>query len=128
MKWICQSTLPLHHTRSIYSVSWSKVHKNLIVSVGGDGCIKVIQVQDDHESGEGGNTVNDTTIHNNNNNNFKIIAQEEEAHGHSDINCVEWCPPPLMDARMSDADRDAMGLLFLTTGDDGVVKVWRLVL
>lgn len=39
LTWKCASTIPNAHTRTIYSVSWSK--ENVIATAGGDDTIKL---------------------------------------------------------------------------------------
>ena len=45
----------------------------------------------------------------------RIVAKMFNAHDIHDINSVVWCP------------RKGFEDLFATAGDDGVVKVWRVV-
>lgn len=45
----------------------------------------------------------------------KLLASISGAHDVSDVNSVSWCPRP---------DHTDM---FATAGDDGSVKVWRVV-
>ncbi len=45
----------------------------------------------------------------------RVIAKVSEAHGVHDVNSVVWCP------------RAGFEDLFATAGDDGAVKVWRVV-
>lgn len=116
------------------------------MSVGGDGKIKIISVG----GGESRGVDDDGQIH--------VVAEMEEAHGHADINCVQWCPQMTFEKSTTttssnsssstslnyettsmDHDKmkqqeqeklwnDYLGYLFLTAGDDGLVKVWRLVM
>ena len=46
----------------------------------------------------------------------KLIARLDKAHGVHDLNSVVWCP------------RKGLEGVFATAGDDGVVRVWRLIL
>ncbi|KAI9202995.1 WD40-repeat-containing domain protein [Polychytrium aggregatum] len=68
-KWSCVATLADHHTRTIYSVSWSKLN-NKIATASGDNSIKIVEEGSDNE--------------------FKTVLDHPNAHGDSDINCVRW--------------------------------------
>lgn len=55
-----------------------------------------------------------------------IVAQIESAHGVFEVNHVTWAPRPVVkreDVSESEGGRED---LIVTTGDDGVVKVWEL--
>ncbi|KAI8920166.1 WD40-repeat-containing domain protein [Powellomyces hirtus] len=98
-KWHCIATLPEHHSRTIYSVAWSKVHGR-VATTGADNCIRIIeQVQP---------TTTDMPT-------FTVATTLREPHGHSDMNSAQWCP----------LDREGLGSLLATAGDDGAVRVWR---
>lgn len=45
----------------------------------------------------------------------RIAARLESAHGVFDVNSVVWCP------------RDGLEDVFGTAGDDGHVKIWKVV-
>ena len=78
-----------------------------------------------------------------------LLASIEDAHTISDINCVKWCttkPTAPRKGPSSDPDEEDAGMdqqkadetyvsrakealkgLLATAGDDGLVKVWKLV-
>lgn len=111
------------HERSIYSISWGVgkgTSENLgwLATTGGDGkiniweitvCLTFIprQIETDKPSQE--------TQHTNDPLSAKLLARISGAHDVSDVNSVSWCP------RLEHAD------LLATAGDDGSVKVWRVV-
>ncbi|WRT64488.1 uncharacterized protein IL334_001420 [Kwoniella shivajii] len=96
------------HSRSIFSLSWcpSPSHSpestdlGLLASAGGDGKIVVFQL-----------TSKDSGVE------MRPIAAVKEAHGVSDVNAVGWCIRE---------DKKGLGLLS-SAGDDGSLKVWRVV-
>ena len=51
-----------------------------------------------------------------------VIAQLESAHGVFEINHIAWAPRPIQKGESSPKQED----LIVTTGDDGLVKVWEL--
>lgn len=102
------------HTRSVFSLSWSagglspdQGGLGLLASAGGDGKIVVWQLSVPTSGGE----TADATI------SISPIAAVRDAHGVSDVNSVAWCVRE---------DGRGQGLLS-SCGDDGSVKVWRVV-
>nr|ODO04327.1 WD40 repeat protein Ciao1 [Cryptococcus depauperatus CBS 7855] len=95
------------HSRSVFSLSWSpspspnQGNLGLLVSGGGDGKLIVWSLSSD----EVGRVE------------MKPIAAVKGAHGVSDVNSVGWCVRE---------DGKGKGMLS-SAGDDGSVKVWRLV-
>ncbi|KAF9256729.1 WD40 repeat-like protein [Marasmius fiardii PR-910] len=98
------------HGRSIYSISWGVGNGEVaedygfqgwIVTGGGDGVLRVWEItdRDEHEN---------PICH-------RMIASLPDAHGVHDINTVVWCP------------RAGLNHLLASTGDDGLVKVWKIV-
>lgn len=80
---------------------------------------------------------------------WELVAEQEDAHGVSDINCVRWCtskphlaPLPKgsdqedeeMDVKADEAVKrereqrwtDATTRVLATAGDDAAVRIWRL--
>ncbi|KAJ8581715.1 WD40 repeat-like protein [Rhizopogon salebrosus TDB-379] len=102
-----QSVIELKgHQRSIYSISWGvgkRTSESLgwLATTGGDGKINVWDIT---ESPSPKNPLA-----------ARLLASISGAHDTSDINSVSWCP------RSDHAD------LFASAGDDGSVKVWRVV-
>ncbi|KAJ3181606.1 hypothetical protein HDU85_003548 [Gaertneriomyces sp. JEL0708] len=69
-KWQCISTLSDCHSRTIYAVSWSKIH-GCIATAGADCTVQLIQKTP---------------------NGFEVTATLPNPHGTADVNCVRWCP------------------------------------
>ncbi|KAF6757751.1 WD40-repeat-containing domain protein [Ephemerocybe angulata] len=102
-RWVQVAVLDSHE-RSVYSVSWGKGNNGSglgwLASAGGDGTIRVWDVQESEDSSIALNP--------------KLIASYPEAHGVFDVNCVSWNP------------RAGMEDVFATAADDGSVKIWRI--
>jgi WD40 repeat protein len=98
-EWECTATLPKAHSRSVYSVSWSKV-TGRIVSCGGDGKIVVYEEAEDNE--------------------WKIVAEVGLAHGAYEINCVAWS------TRYDKDKRGENDEIIISSCDDGKVNFWVL--
>lgn len=105
-QWQPALIIPNAHERSLYSISWAlpaeeegedEKNKGWIASAGGDGSIKIWQVELDETR---------TVSH-------RLIAEIENAHGVADVNCVTWSPR-------------IRGLL-ASSGDDFASRVWRVV-
>ncbi|KAH9943553.1 WD40 repeat-like protein [Amylocystis lapponica] len=109
-KWECVSVLE-GHERSVYCVSWGKNTDGRegalgrLASTGGDGMILVWEMR---ASPSGTDSGKSTLSH-------EIVARLSQAHGVSDVNSIVWCP------------RKGLENVFATAGDDGVVKVWKVV-
>ena len=97
--WTEESQLPKRHQLPIYSVAWSK-STGRIVSTGGDGRIVVYE---EHWGGSGAEWV--------------VIAEVDAAHGVVQVNHVCW-------AKRADKGRSEEEVVVVSTGDDGVVRVW----
>ncbi|WEW55650.1 Cytosolic iron-sulfur protein assembly protein [Emydomyces testavorans] len=129
--WHEECQLPSAHDLSIYSVAWSKT-TGLIASTGADGRIVVYQERflpqsliEAQTTSEGEN-LSWTK--------WEVVACIDAAHGIYEVNHVCW-------AKRADQSRSQQrGLnddgmvtdsideeeVLLSTGDDGVVKVWRI--
>ncbi|KAI8821138.1 WD40-repeat-containing domain protein [Fimicolochytrium jonesii] len=107
-KWRNIFTIPEHHDRTIYCVSWSKVHGR-VVTAGADNKVKILESM---AANDGITNGDDSTTPQ-----FATVATITDSHGHSDINCVKWCP----------LKENGYGDLLATGGDDGAVRVWRFV-
>jgi cytosolic iron-sulfur protein assembly protein CIAO1 len=82
---------------SCYSVDWNRFSSH-VVSGGGDNSIVLCHIKESNSSDRG------------------VISREyriEDAHD-GDINCVQWNPSP------------TLSHLLVSTGDDGLVKLWKL--
>lgn len=121
--WREETQLPRRHERPIYAVAWKN---NKIVSTGGDGRIVVYEErrmeseQDaepksngeaslarDDEGDGGGDHISAIKTE------WTVIKQIEAGHGVYEINHVCW------------ASRGSEDLI-VTSGDDGVIKIWTL--
>ncbi|XP_019856023.1 PREDICTED: probable cytosolic iron-sulfur protein assembly protein CIAO1 homolog [Amphimedon queenslandica] len=79
--WKCSCTLGGHHTRSIYTIDWSKC-SGLLAAGGGDDTIRIYREDPGSDP---------------NQSNFSLLWQQEKAHS-TDVNCISWHPkdPQLM--------------------------------
>lgn len=135
--WKEQATLPHTHELAIYSVAWGQ--EGRIVSIGADGRLVVYQERavthpaaangaetmryDNDESMEpkrrtpertkGSHSPYQSETPPHRQTEWVILAEVQEAHGVFEINHVCW-------ARRGGSD------VIVTTGDDGVIKVWSL--
>jgi len=128
--WIQESTLPRRHERAIYSIAWSK-RTGRVVSTGGDGKLVVYEerwktptnVSSATESNaapgdmEGVETENDEDKCATE---WAVLAEVEGAHGVFEINHACW-------ARRADkGKRSDQEEVIVSTGDDGMIRVWTL--
>lgn len=100
--WRCTATLPTAHAPShdIYSASWSR-KTGLVASTGSDGRLAVYK--ENKETGE-----------------WEVLGVQENAHGPYEVNHVTWCG-------RWDGGRGGSEEMLVTTGDDGVVRPWEVV-
>ena len=132
--WVEEARLPVNHERAVYSVAWSK-RTGRIVSTGGDGKIVVYAerwrpLKDNLVSAQNGNDgVGDNLIHEAEMKvhqseaeatEWYIVAEIEGAHGVFEVNHVCWARRADRKKRSDDEE------VIISTGDDGVVKVWTL--
>eukprot|EP00743_Colponemidia_sp_Colp-15_P003696 GILK01003988.1.p1 GENE.GILK01003988.1~~GILK01003988.1.p1 ORF type:complete len:339 (+),score=47.11 GILK01003988.1:40-1017(+) len=96
-RWKNVCTLSGYHTRTIFSVSWSRVH-DLIATGCADNGIRIFKEDVRRRPEEG--------VH------FDLAVHKESAHN-SDVNCVCWHPTD--------------GALLASAADDNTVKIWRLI-
>ncbi|KAL9604934.1 MAG: hypothetical protein Q9219_000122 [cf. Caloplaca sp. 3 TL-2023] len=149
-EWAEEAQLPKQHVRTIYSVAWSKM-SHRIASVGGDGKIAIYEerpadgpangefdaVQDsdtqpelngtlsEHDLPNGQDQIQDVssketskTGGNTGSSNWRVVAEYDCAHGVFEINHVAWAK-----AKIDGSQEEVI----VTTGDDGEVKVWKVV-
>lgn len=126
--WVQESELPKRHERAIYSVAWSK-RTGRVVSTGGDGRIVVYEERlrmpentsltthtdgdaDRMEGVESGDEQSATE--------WVVLAEIEGAHGVFETNHVCWAKRADKGKRSEDEE------VIVSTGDDGVVKIWTL--
>lgn len=99
--WTCTATLPKVHTSDVYSASWSP-QTGLVASTGSDGKL-VLYKETETPTGE-----------------WEVLEVRENAHGPFEVNHVTWCK------RWDRAAKEGEEML-VTTGDDGVVRPWEVV-
>ena len=132
--WVEEAQLPKRHMRAIYSLAWSK-KTGRIVSTGGDGKIVVyeegwyqketgtVTVPDGHTNGGDSELMqdiqSDKTQSSEEATEWNVIAELEGAHGAFEVNHVCWAP-------RADRNKSEDEEVVLSTGDDGIVKVWVL--
>lgn len=127
--WVQEATLPQMHVRSIYAVAWSNV-TGLLVSCGGDGSIYVYKerplqhMQEAQTNGEVGDVVMNGMEDSGSTEKVKtewvVMAQVEAAHAEFEINHVCWARRQDRDKRHDDEE------VIVSSGDDGVVRIWTL--
>ena len=142
-EWIEEAQLPTRHDRPVYAISWSK-KTGRIASTGGDGKLIIYEERWRHQvktsqDAAGAGTANTmgqqlqgaqtdeaTTLQKNatrtlDMTEWVVLAELESAHDVFEMNHVCWAKR---------ADRSKQGEdeeVVISTGDDGNVKVWKLV-
>ncbi|KAK6353251.1 Cytosolic iron-sulfur protein assembly protein [Orbilia brochopaga] len=113
--WQEQSCLPKAHSRTIYSIDWSK-STGLIATAGGDGRIVVYKEEnvagDESTQGDSDGSRKE----------WRVVAQIPSAHGVYEINSISWCP------RWDKHGKKMGEEILLSTGDDGIVNAFELKL
>ncbi|KXS16177.1 WD40 repeat-like protein, partial [Gonapodya prolifera JEL478] len=109
-RWKEAARIQKAHTRSVYSVSWSKAEGNGALATGaGDNAIKVFTPSSSSTSPEP---------------QFTPSVHLPSPHGGLDVNTVAWNDAG---GKSPDQDKDGIRFLLATGGDDGVVRIWRYV-
>ncbi|KAF2117751.1 putative cytosolic iron-sulfur protein assembly protein 1 [Lophiotrema nucula] len=130
-EWLEDAILPQQHERTVYSVSWSR-KTGMIVSTGSDGRIIVYKERwrdpasnsvktsvQNSEAMEGvGNS--EAKAHTPSLTEWVVVAELFSAHDVFEVNHVCWAP------RKDKGRRDDDEEVIVSTGDDGVVRVWVL--
>lgn len=130
--WECTATLPVAHTRDIYSASWS-AQTGLVASTGSDGIVAVYAEDDgaaqtnvhDEAAAELDGELPMTNGHSKSTATAKwrVLATVSNAHGPYEVNHITWCRrydtgcPP---------EKRGVEEMLVTTGDDGVVRPWQV--
>ena len=133
--WVEEARLPRRHKRAVYSVAWSQ-KTGRIVSTGGDGKIVVYEERwkskNSSLTSENGHRASediDARIKTTEDVEVKeveeiaewfVLAELEGAHGVFEINHVCWARRADRSKRSDDEE------IIISTGDDGVAKVWIL--
>lgn len=151
-EWICTATLPAYHDREIYTVSWSP-STGKVASSGSDGRIGIYsegpasfftdsnapETTDDEAAAEldGDVTMGDSNTtekqsksnaaqeydHDLGSKRWKIIGSREAVHGPYEVNHITWCKRFDKDC---EPEKRGVEEMLITTGDDGVIRPWRL--
>jgi len=103
--WRVDASIPAAHGgRPVYGVSWAPAGANAparLATGGGDDAVRVWEEEERRVDGASSSS------------SFVQVAAAKAEPESSEVNAVAWCP----------ADRD----LVAAAGDDGVVRVWRVV-
>ncbi|KAF3765939.1 WD40 repeat-like protein [Cryphonectria parasitica EP155] len=141
-EWKCTAILPAAHTRDVYSASWS-ASTGLVASTGSDGVIAIYREEEEEQEEEepqpGENGHLPTGLPNGSeqsetlgsevamdgpagSRNWKLLTTVKNSHGPHEVNHITWC-------RRFDPGSDARGIeeMLITTGDNGVVKPWKVI-
>ncbi|EGG24481.1 WD40 repeat-containing protein [Cavenderia fasciculata] len=96
------------HSRTIYSVDWSKDQYERIVSTGSDDSIVLYEkeVESNNNNNNNNNNNPDTTTK------YKKSYQKLNAHN-SDVNCIRWCP--------------TRAGIMASCGDDSTIRIWKII-
>ncbi|KAI4863679.1 WD40 repeat-like protein [Hypoxylon rubiginosum] len=143
-EWECTAILPQVHTRDIYAASWSPA-TGMVASSGSDGVVAVYREEDEEEeAGTNGTTHatddeaameldGDVPMTNGGqaekpqargSRKWKVVSTTPNAHGPYEVNHVTWCRrydqgcPP---------EKRGVEEMLVTTGDDGIVRPWQVV-
>lgn len=122
--WECTAVLPKVHTREIYSACWS-AKTGMVASTGSDGTIALYGEVD----GSAGATDEDTAMGNTSEGgkekssapSWEVLATVPVAHGPYEINHITWCK-----RFDSGTERKGEEETLVTTGDDGVIRPWKV--
>lgn len=108
--WTCTATLPVVHNLPVYAVAWS-AYSGRVASVGGDGRIVVYAESGDEEAVNIGGAAERK---------WHVVATREAGHGAYEINHVTWS------MRFDSGRHGTEEEMIVTTGDDGLVRAWRV--
>ena len=124
-EWECTAVLPAVHTRDVYSATWSAT-TGLVASTGSDGVIAVYKEGPppaDANTPTGAEASESTVPHDKpESGNWRVLTTLSNGHGPYEINHITWC-------RRFDSDAENRGIeeMLVTTGDNGVIKPWRVI-
>lgn len=121
-EWECTAILPAAHTRDIYSATWS-VSTGLVASTGSDGVIAMYKEETQPLEAEQDDAPQSVVVQDvQESQNWRLLTTVKNVHGPYEVNHITWC-------RRFDSGSGARGIeeMLITTGDDGIVKPWRVV-
>ncbi|KEY64433.1 hypothetical protein S7711_05252 [Stachybotrys chartarum IBT 7711] len=120
-EWTCTAVLPRVHDKDVYSVSWS-AQSGILASTGSDGTLALYQETPAGDARHHAATNGDAEAHPDASPQWAVLATLPNAHGPYEVNHVTWC-------RRYDAacERKGEEEMLVTTGDDGVVRPWQVV-
>ncbi|KAK1639615.1 WD domain-containing protein [Colletotrichum phormii] len=133
-EWVCTAILPKAHTRDIYSATWSAT-TGLVASTGSDSIIAVYR-EDESEEVKADDTGDVVPMETNEviedakpgdvpvgSSKWRVAAEVPNAHGPYEINHITWC-------KRYDAGSERKGVeeMLVTTGDEGLVKPWQIII
>lgn len=101
--WRCTATLPKVHDTDVYSATWSRT-TGLVASTGSDGKLALYK----EKTAEDGSAE------------WEVLEVRENAHGPFEVNHVTWC-------KRWDGGRGGLEEMLVSTGDDGIVRPWEVV-
>lgn len=129
-EWVCTAILPREHSRDVYAAAWS-AETGVVASTGSDGRIVLYKEDADGESASADQPMTDARPEGEapavqppaGSARWKVLAKRENAHGPYEVNHVTWC-------RRHDSGAAVRGEeeMLITTGDNGVVQPWQVVI
>lgn len=145
-EWVCTAILPREHGRDVYAAAWS-AQSGVVASTGSDG--RIVLYKEDPEVDETPAAATGTEPGTDQvmadpadaaasseeqplavqplptlpgSARWKVIGAKENAHGPYEVNHITWC-------KRHDATSAAAGEeMLITTGDNGVVQPWEVIL
>ena len=125
-KWACVLVLP-GHERSVYSVSWSEGNGKQgedslgwLASTSGDGSVRIWELSVSIFQSVFAHNLTPSFKESKSEDplsspNHRLIGHLKSAHSVYDVNSVVWCP------------RKGFEDILATSGDDGSIRVWRVL-
>ncbi|KAI1953681.1 Cytosolic iron-sulfur protein assembly protein [Ophidiomyces ophidiicola] len=127
--WAQEHQLPAVHALAVHAVAWSRT-TGLLASAGADGRVVVYRERFVGMEAEGDEEAVPRTV-------WEVLARVDEAHGVYEVNHVCWARRAdrrsarrkgVFEERTAEEEQqeEEEEEVLLSTGDDGVVKVWRI--